>query len=139
MNQGCNPFVLSPAINNHEEERLHKIFLLLGNSFKVKEDLLEAYAIVTAMSPTYFWYQWQYLAELGELFGLDEKACKMALYETISSSADLLFNSNLTYEEVKDLIPVKPLSNIEGFVKSTMKEKLSEVYEKIKPQNLVAN
>lgn len=136
INQGHNPFALSPALDKQEEKMLKDIFGLLGNSFQVKEDLLEAYAIVAAMSPTYFWYQWQCLAELGESFGLSEAACRTALNETIAASARLLFDSSLSYGEARDLIPVRPLQEMEGYVTDFMKEKLSGLYEKIKPQAL---
>lgn len=136
INQGHNPFALSPALDSQEEKMLRDIFGLLGNSFQVKEDLLEAYAIVAAMSPTYFWYQWQCLAELGESFGLSKEACRSALNETISASGRLLFDSNLSYEEVKGLIPVKPLQEMEGYVTQFMEEKLRGLYEKIRPQVL---
>ncbi len=137
INQGHNPFALSPSLSGRDEKELIEIFSLLGNSFQVEEKLLEAYAIIAAMSPTYFWYQWQHLAELGETFGLSRAACRSALNETISASANLLFGPGLSYEEVKDLIPVKPLQEMEGYVTRFMEEKLTGLHEKIKPQNLV--
>ncbi|MCO6477831.1 MAG: NAD(P)-binding domain-containing protein [Phaeodactylibacter sp.] len=137
INQGHNPFALSPSLSSREEKELTEIFSLLGNSFRAEEELLEAYAIIAAMSPTYFWYQWQHLAELGETFGLSKEACRSALNETISASANLLFGPGLSYEEVKDLIPVKPLQEMEEYVTRFMEEKLTGLHEKIKPQNLV--
>jgi pyrroline-5-carboxylate reductase len=136
INQGHNPYAVGPAIEAMEKKMLHEMFHLLGNSFQVDENLLEAYAIVAAMSPTYFWYQWRELADLGVSFGLSEEACRQALNETLSASANLLFNSGLDYEEITDLVPVKPMQELEESVKKAMEEKLSALYEKIKPHVL---
>jgi hypothetical protein len=36
----------------------------------VPEEALEAYAILAAMGPTCFWFQWQTMRELAAAFGL---------------------------------------------------------------------
>ena len=45
------------------------------------EDKLEAYAILTAMGPTYFWFQWQELLQIGLSFGLDALEIETGLAE----------------------------------------------------------
>ena len=53
----------------------------LGKVPVVPENQIEAYAMVSAMGHTYFWYQLQQLKELGLSYGLSESEAN----ETISA------------------------------------------------------
>ncbi len=41
---------------------------------------------MSAMLPTYFWFQWKELAEIGQKIGLTEKESHDSIYETIIAS-----------------------------------------------------
>ncbi|MCD6566737.1 MAG: hypothetical protein J7K53_12435 [Bacteroidales bacterium] len=45
----------------------------LGETFEVEESKLEASAMVSAMLPTHFWFQWEAMQKLGVQMGLFQK------------------------------------------------------------------
>ena len=82
----------------------------LGECPEVAEEKLEAYAVLTAMAPTFFWFQLQALREVVSGFGLSEAEIAPALKRMVCGTARTLLESGLTPAEVMDLIPVKPLA-----------------------------
>ena len=56
-----------------EKKQILDLLKFMGNTFEVAEEKLESYAIMSAMLPTYFWFQWKELAEIGQKIGLSEK------------------------------------------------------------------
>ncbi len=104
----------------------------LGHTFEVSEEKLESYAIMSAMLPTYFWFQWQELLRIGQQIGLDHTECEESIYQTLQAALDLMFKSGLSPEQVIDLIPVKPISESEDQIKECFRSKLLPLFEKIK-------
>jgi pyrroline-5-carboxylate reductase len=88
---------------------------------------------MSAMLPTYFWFQWKELAEIGQKIGLTEKESKDSIHHTIIASLNLLYKSGLTPNEVIDLIPVKPIGEHESQMAEIYRSKLIGLFEKIKP------
>ena len=88
---------------------------------------------MSAMLPTYFWFQWRELAEIGGKIGLSEEESKKSIYHTIIASLDLMYKSGLSASEVIDLIPVKPIGEHESQIAEIYKTKLLGLFEKIKP------
>jgi len=133
INEGFNPVYFSDGLSSEDKQVLMKIFEILGKCIVVKEPKLEAYAIVTAMSPTYFWFQFNELSEIGKKIGLTEEECRTGISEAIKSSVNTFFSSGMPAEEVIDLIPVKPISDHEAEIKAIYNSKLIQLFEKIKP------
>jgi pyrroline-5-carboxylate reductase len=106
---------------------------LLGHTFEVAEEKLESYAIMSAMLPTYFWFQWKELVEIGQKIGLSEKESCDSINDTLIASLNLMFKSGLKTTEVIDLIPVKPIGEHEPLITEIYKTKLIGLFEKIKP------
>ena len=79
---------------------------------------MEAYAIVTAMGPTYLWFQWQELRNLAESFGMTSEEAERGVAEMIAGAAKTLFESGMAADEVMDLIPVKPLGEEEATIRT---------------------
>lgn len=132
IGQGFNPIAVhkSFAVDDHTD--LLEIFKALGEYPVVDEDLLEAYAIITAMGPTYFWPQINKLKELAILFGIEEEAAVEAISKMLAGSVRALFESGLSPESVMDLVPVYPLKEIESKVLEEYQNKLSLLFEKMK-------
>jgi len=132
INEGYNPFCFS---ENFKAKREMIIDMLkpLGKLIEVKESKLEAYAIISAMLPTYFWFQWKAIEELGVKMGLEEEESSAAIYETMIAALDTMYKSELSTDKVYDLIPVKPIGEHEEEIKAIYKNKLISLYEKIKP------
>jgi len=133
INEGFNPVSFANAFSATEKQSLLEMLNLLGNTFEVQEDKLEAYAIISAMLPTYFWFQWEEIQKIGKQMGLDEEESKNAVKETLLSAISLFYDSKLNSNEVIDLIPVKPIGEHETQITEIYKTKLMGLFEKIKP------
>ena len=133
VNKGYNPLCFSNEFSTNKKTYLYEMLDILGNAFEVEESKLEAYAIISAMLPTYFWFQWEELKNVGLKMGLDESECKETIQETLKAAIQLYYNSGLSSEEVIDLIPVKPIAEHETIIKEFLSGKLIPLFEKIKP------
>lgn len=133
INEGYNPICFSSGFENVERKAILELLKLLGETFEAAEEKLESYAIMSAMLPTYFWFQWKELAEIGQKIGLSEKESNDSINDTLIASLKLMFKSGLTSQEVIDLIPVKPIGEHELQIAEIYKTKLIGLFEKIKP------
>jgi len=133
INEGYNPVCFSSAFEKAKQEEILEFVSLLGKTFSVAEEKLESYAIMSAMLPTYFWFQWKELAEIGQKIGLNEKESMDSIFDTLMASLNLMYKSGLTPEEVMDLIPVKPIGEHESQITEIYQTKLIGLFEKIKP------
>lgn len=129
---GFNPVAFSEAFSKKEREEVLSWLFALGECPEVPEDHLEAYAILTAMGPTYFWFQLEELSKLGQSFGLEKEEVEKGLLKMIEGSARILFQSGLGGEEVLDLIPSKPLKDSEETVREIFRSKLGTLYQKMR-------
>lgn len=133
INEGYNPVCFSSYFARTEKQHVLDLLRLMGNTFEVPEEKLESYAIMSAMLPTYFWFQWKELVEIGQKIGLSEKESKDSINDTLIASLNLMFKSGLKTTDVMDLIPVKPIGEHEPQITEIYKTKLIGLFEKIKP------
>ena len=133
INDGYNPVCFSSGFNIAEKDSVLDLLRNLGHTFEVAEEKLESYAIVSAMLPTYFWFQWNYLEEIGVMTGLTKSESEAAVHQTLIAALNLMYNSELKPEEVIDLIPVKPIGEHESQISEIYKTRLLGLFEKIKP------
>jgi pyrroline-5-carboxylate reductase len=133
INEGYNPITFSADFDPVKKQITLDLLKTLGTTFEVSEEKLESYAIMSAMLPTYFWFQWKELAEIGSEIGLTEEESIRSIYETTISSLDLMYKTGLPASEVIDLIPVKPIGEHEEQITGIYKTKLIGLFEKIKP------
>lgn len=131
INNGYNPVTFSANFSNSEKSEMLELFGILGKTFEVPEQKLEAYAIVSAMAPTYFWFQWKKLCDIGAEIGLDREEARQTVYETMIAAANTLFKSGITDEDVFDLIPVKPIAENEKEIEDIFDQKLKGLYSKL--------
>ena len=132
VGEGYNPVAFGPGISKKEREDLSKLFKKLGDCPEVDEDKLEAYAIVTAMGPTYLWFQLFELFELGKSFGLTDKQAWKGIKKMLKGAVETVDESGLSPEEVMDLIPVKPLGEDEAVIRSAYRTRLTGLYQKLR-------
>ncbi len=133
INEGYNPVCFSSEFSKSEKKQVLGLLKLMGNTFEVSEEKLESYAIMSAMLPTYFWFQWKELAEIGNKIGLSEKESNDSIYDTLVASLNLMYKSGLTPQAVMDLIPVKPIGEHELQITEIYNTRLIGLYDKIKP------
>lgn len=131
INEGYNPVAFSSGFR--EKEEILELFRLLGDTFETEESKLEAYAIISAMLPTYFWFQWEACVKIGEQIGLTTEESRQAVAKTLAKSVQTLFDSGMSCDQVIDLIPVKPIGEHEEQIREIFSTKLIGLYEKIKP------
>ena len=133
INEGYNPVYFSTDFSGSEKKQVLELLKLMGNTFEVSEEKLESYAIMSAMLPTYFWFQWKELAEIGQKIGLSEKESNDSINNTLIASLKLMYKSGLNPQAVMDLIPVKPIGEHEAQIAEIYRTKLIGLFEKIKP------
>ncbi len=133
INKGFNPVAFHPEMEEKDKKQIAEVFKPLGKIFETEESKLESYAIISAMLPTYFWFQWLEIEKIAGEIGLSSKEARKAVWLSIKKSADLFYNSGLTQEEVMDLIPVKPINDAETQITDIFDTHLMKFYNKIKP------
>jgi len=129
---GYNPVAFAPDLSAEDKAPLAELLQPLGDCPEVDEAKLEAYAVIVAMGPTYLWYQLQTLRELAGQFGLADSEITPALKRMVCGSTRTLLESGLSVEEVMNLVPVKPLADLEAQVTESYWQKLTALYQKIK-------
>lgn len=132
ISQGYNPIAYGPGVTPEDRQRLTPFLAALGKAPEVPEADLEAYAILTAMGPTYFWFQIQALRNLGRTFGLEAGAVDRSLAAMLHGATDLLLERGLPFETVNDTIPVKPLQEAQAIMTAPYAERLEPLYRKLK-------
>lgn len=131
IGKGFNPVAFGPSAIEEDRARLHDLFMALGSAPEVLESRLEAYAILTAMGPTYFWPQWQTLRELGADFRLSREAVDQALAAMLHGAVDLLLASGLPFDQVMDTVPVKPLADFQEGMQAPFLAKLPALHARL--------
>ncbi|MBI5388358.1 MAG: NAD(P)-binding domain-containing protein [Verrucomicrobia bacterium] len=130
---GYNPVAFASALTAGDRAELLALLTPLGDCPEVAEAKLEAYAVLSAMGPTYLWFQLQALREVAAGFGLSDAEITPALKRMVCGGARTLLESGLTPAEVMDLIPVKPLAEMEAHVAEMYRTRLPALFQKIKP------
>lgn len=131
INEGYNPLVFSSALSLTEKGEFKEFFGYFGECPEVEESTLEAYAIISAMGPTYLWFQLYELQTLAESFGISRDNAAAAIKHMVTGAADVMTESGLSPAQVMDLIPVRPLADDEAVIKEMYRKKLSGLYQKL--------
>jgi pyrroline-5-carboxylate reductase len=130
--EGFNPVAFGPGITKDDKKALERLFEALGDCPEVQEEKLEAYAIITAMGPTYLWFQLYELLDLGKSFGMSDREAAKAVEKMVKGTLKTMNKSGLTPAEVMDLVPVKPLGEDEAAIRNAYRTKLTGLYQKLK-------
>lgn len=133
IGQGFNPTAFGSALSAADQNAIKILLTPLGECPEVAEEKLEAYAVLSAMGPTYLWFQLQALREVAKGFGLSAAEIAPALKRMVCGSTRTLLESGLTPAEVMDLVPVKPLAEMEPQVSEFYRTRLPAIFQKIKP------
>ena len=130
---GFNPIAFASCIDSDDRAGLKGFLSPLGDCPEVDENKLEGYALVSAMGPTYLWFQLQALRGLALEFGLSDADVGMALKRTVCGATRTLLESGLSPSEVMDLIPVKPLAEDESVIRQAYLTRLPALFARIRP------
>jgi len=130
---GMNPVVFGSVLTLADRAIIGALFAPLGESPEVAEEKIEAYAVFTAMGPTYLWFQLQVLRDLAVSFGLTPAEADAGLKHMVAGAVGTLVDSGFAPTEVMDLVPVKPLVEMEPHVLEMYRTRLPALFQKIKP------
>lgn len=129
---GYNPVVFSQEIPPADRNLLMALFTALGDCPEVPEEHLEAYAIITAMGPTYLWFQMDELVQIAQQLGLSEQVARAGVGSMISGAVRTMFATGMCPEEVMDLVPVKPMGEADQTIRAIYRENLIALHAKLK-------
>jgi pyrroline-5-carboxylate reductase len=132
VGKGYNPVSFSAALGPDDRAALHSLLGALGEHPEVEDGDIEAYAVLTAMGPTYFFFQVFELLRLARGFGLGEEAAAKAARSMLEGMLATAFDSGLAVERVLDLIPGKPMSPHEDAIKAMYAAALPATLAKLK-------
>ena len=130
---GFNPLAFSGTLAESERDVVRGLLHPLGKCCETAEEKLEAYALITGMGPTYFWPLLYELIALGVSFGLSRSEAESAVQHMLSGTVNTMLESGLSAGGVQDLVPVKPLADVEQMILEAYRTKLKAVFDKIKP------
>ena len=131
LGKGYNPVVFSDEFDPALKREMISIFEKLGELVEVREESLEIYAVITAMGPTYFLFQWKELLDLAIDFGLSEKDAMDGVRQMLSGTLSLFSKPGMSFAEKNDLIPVRPLSEAEDNIKNIFRNGLNSIFNKL--------
>ncbi|NLF38902.1 NAD(P)-binding domain-containing protein [bacterium] len=130
---GCNPLAFAAALGAADRDALATLLAPLGACPVVPEEKLECYAVVTAMSLTFFWYQMAQLAAVGRATGMSAHEARDAVARMAQGAGAVFADEALSEDDILDLIPVKPFAAMEAQMAEAYRTTLSAMFEKIKP------
>ena len=131
IGQGMNPLVFAPQLPEAARLSLRTLFAPLGQLPEVADEQLESYAVISAMGPTYFWFQFHALEQLAESFGLARHEARQAIATMLHGAVDTLLSSELPPEVVMDLVPVRPLADDEKTITNLLATRLRAIHSKL--------
>jgi pyrroline-5-carboxylate reductase len=132
IGKGFNPVVYPTSMPADKKKALATLFTSFGACPEVNEEHLEAYAVISAMGPTYLWFQLYELQQIAESFGLLPADASDAVNHMALGSIATMIESGLSSGEVMDLVPVKPLGVDEPAIREMYRKRLTELYGKLK-------
>jgi pyrroline-5-carboxylate reductase len=133
VNKGVNPIAFSSSFDINKKKVMLDLFQPFGYMPEISDSKIEAYAVISAMGHTYFNFQLQKLKELALSFWMEEAEAATAITHMLWGTTETLFNSKLSYSEVANLVPVKPMGEVEETIKGYYDQYLNGIYNKIKP------
>ncbi len=129
--QGFNPVAFSEGLPEEARAALLSTLAPLGAAPVVADELIETCAVISAMGPTYFWFQFDTLRELAEGFGMSPEFAREALRSMLHGAVDTLFASELPPQRVMDLVPVRPLAAEEDAIRAMLRERVGGIHAKL--------
>ncbi len=133
VNAGFNPLAFSESLATADRNVVKEVMRPLGSCCETSEEKLEAYAVLTGMGPSYFWPILYELVALGESFGLTRSEAESGMEYMLAGAMATMRGAELDAKAVQDLIPVRPLADLEPTILDAYRAKLKAVFEKIKP------
>lgn len=131
IGEGYNPISFGPELPDSTRNDLLALLKPLGQTPEVEERLLESYAVISAMGPTYFGFQFAEVERLATSFGLAPLAAREAMRAMLIGTADTLFASDLPRAQALDLVPVRPMAECEPEIVGMLQRQIGGIHAKL--------
>jgi len=132
VGEGYNPVVWGNGISAQERKKTEGIFSTLGEHPEVDEGKIEAYAVLCAMGPTYLWPLLDEMIASGIRYGLGESESIQLVSRMAASCASMIEHSGKDYATRMNMIPSKPMADIEQNLRGMFRDKLDAIHGKLK-------
>ena len=133
IGSGFNPVSFDHSMPKEAQNAFLDFIKPLGACPVVEDHMIEIYAVVTAMGPTYFWFQFEELHRMGNGWGLREDDARKAMAAMLHGAVDTMFASDLSPEQVMDLVPVRPMAADEDAIREMMHTRIGAIHTKLHP------
>jgi len=130
---GFNPVCVGPDADEAMRRAVLDLLRPLGECPEVAEADLESYAILTAMGPTYLWFQLYELIDLATSFGLGREDAQRGLRAMVQGALATMERSGLSAAEVMDLVAARPLGDGEAPILELYRSKLPALLARLRP------
>lgn len=134
VGSGYNPVSFANGLPQDARDSLLALLEPLGSCPVVDDGLIETYAAVTAMGPTYFWFQFDELRRMAESFGLNAAVAREAMAGMLYGAVDTMFASDLNAGQVMDLVPVRPMASDEAAIRDIMQARIGAIHARLHPK-----
>lgn len=131
IGHGYNPVAFGEGLPAAARQPFLELLQPLGQMPEVPEDRLETYAVISAMGPTYFGFQFATVDALAQSFGLDPDASRAAMHAMLQGTVDLLFASDVPRQRALDLVPVRPLAESEAEIVGMLQSRIGAMHAKL--------
>jgi pyrroline-5-carboxylate reductase len=131
VGKGYNPISFAVGLPQDLRSQLIELVSPLGNTPVVDDNMIENYAVISAMGPTYFWYQFDALRQQAESFGMTEEEAREAVVTMLHGAVDTLFSSGMSPSKVMDLVPVRPMADDESTIIDMQRKRLNAIHTKL--------
>jgi pyrroline-5-carboxylate reductase len=128
---GYNPVSFASGFAQDARTAFLNLMAPLGACPEVEDALIETYAVVSAMGPTYFWFQFDELRKMAESWQMDPAAAREAIACMLHGAVSTLFGHDLPPEKVLDLVPVRPMGADEEAIRGMMRASIGGIYTKL--------
>ena len=134
VGSGYNPVSFGSGLPHDARDRFLQLMKPLGACPEVDDVMIETYAAISAMGPTYVWFQFDELRRLAQSFGLDRDAADQAVAAMLRGAVATMFAGELDSENVMDLVPVRPMANDETAILGMMRTSIKAIHARLHPQ-----
>jgi pyrroline-5-carboxylate reductase len=131
IGEGYNPVAWGPSMNEPERTRVRELLSVLGDMPEVDEANLETYAVLSAMGPTYLWPLLDEMITSGVRYGLTTDESARLVSRMAVASANMIEVRGKDYATRMDMIPSKPMADIEQELRGLFRVKLDAIHAKL--------
>lgn len=131
IGEGYNPVAWGSSMNDAERTRVRELLSVLGDMPEVEETNIETYAVLSAMGPTYLWPLLDEMITSGVRYGLTADESARLVSRMAVASAKMVESSGKDYATRMNMIPSKPMADIEQEMRGLFRAKLDAIHTKL--------